>query len=59
VHPKNWTKYVRVMIGSWPPGGEKGSYHEKPTALSFRTETFYHRRAFETNLHGCSDLPTP
>jgi hypothetical protein len=33
VHPKNWTKYVRVMAGSWFPEGEKGSCHEKPTAL--------------------------
>jgi type I restriction enzyme S subunit len=37
VHPKNWTKYVRVMTGSWSPDGEKGSCHEKPTALFSRT----------------------
>jgi len=37
VHPRNWTEYVRVMTGSWSPGGEKGSCHEKPTALFSRT----------------------
>jgi len=51
MYPKNWTKYVRVMTGSWSPEGEKGSCHEKPTALFSRIETVYHRRAFEPNRH--------
>lgn len=37
VNPKNWTKFVRVMTGSWSLEGEKGSCHEKPTAFSYRT----------------------
>ena len=30
MHPRNWTKYVSVMTGSWSPEGEKGSCTSSP-----------------------------